>query len=250
MNYLFNSLLSSFLWLAATAVAQEPPALMDTMVFGDRSVEQSHQFSGATSETISGGLGEPARRLLPLQPADWRGGSMAFTMKIDPVRPNYATIRLWGSDVSTDRLILFCEGRQVGYIHIGDIDLLDFGNDGNEPPDNGRFYYATTPLPLAMTQGKTELHCEIRSIGAVWAYGPSFNQFQKTMTLPTRGIYKMYTHTDGYFIPPAEEVQGRASANPPVRAEQSPHRPVPHHARHARVRSRPYVPEYAAPAAR
>jgi len=219
MNYLFNSLLSSFLWLAATAVAQEPPALMDTMVFGDRSVEQSHQFSGATSETISGGLGEPARRLLPLQPADWRGGSMAFTMKIDPVRPNYATIRLWGSDVSTDRLILFCEGRQVGYIHIGDIDLLDFGNDGNEPPCNGRFYYATTPLPLEMTQGKTELHCEIRSIGAIWAYGANFNQFQKTMTQPTRGIYQLYTHTDGYFIPPADEKQGRAPANPPVRTE-------------------------------
>lgn len=76
------------LLLATTAMAQESPAPVDTMVFGDRAVEQNHHLSGAQSEIISGGLGESARRLLPLQPADWRGGSMAFTMKIDPVRPN------------------------------------------------------------------------------------------------------------------------------------------------------------------
>lgn len=219
MKYLLNWLIAGGGFFAATAWSQEPYSLVDTMVFGDRAVEQAHHFSSAQSEMVSGGLGEPARRLLPLQPADWRGGSMAFTMKTDPVRPNYATIRLWGSDVSTDRLILFCEGRQVGYIHIGDIDLLDFGNDGNEPPCNDRFYYVTTPLPMAMTQGKTELHCEIRSIGAVWAYGGTFNQFQKPMTLPTRGIYRLYTHMDGFFAPPPEEIQGMAPVNPPVRQE-------------------------------
>ena len=70
-----------------------------------------------------------------------------------------------------------------------------------------------------MTSGKTELHCEIRSIGAVWGYGQNFNQFQKPMNLPTRGIYKIYTHTDGFFVPPANEKQGDAPINPPVRKE-------------------------------
>ena len=202
---------------AVTAPAQETSPLVDSITFGDAASENSHDFKSATSEIIPGGLGEPARRLLPLQPAGWQGGSMAFTLKVDPTQPNYATIRLWGSDVSPDRLILFCEGRQVGYIHIGDLDLLDFGNDGNEPPGIGRFYYNTTPLPPAMTLGKTELHLEVRSIGAVWAYGASFGQFQKTMTLPARGVYKIYTHTNGFFVPPPEEKQGLAPADPPVR---------------------------------
>ena len=219
MKSKLNGIIAAALFLAAAAVAKEPSAIVDSIAFGDGASEKSHDFSGARSEIISGGRGEPARKLLPLQPESWQGGSMAFTLKVDPQQPNYATIRLWGSDVSPDRLILFCEGKQVGYIHIGDIDLLDFGNDDNTPPYNGRFYYSTSPLPVEMTKGKTELHFEVRSIGPVWGYGQTFGQFQKTMTLPTRGVYKLYTHTDGCFIPPAEEKQGNAPAPPPVRQE-------------------------------
>ena len=207
------------LGIVATANAASGASRADSITFGDAASEKSHAFSSGNSEIIKGGLGESARKLLPLQPESWQGGSMASTLKVDPKRPNYATIRLWGSDVSPNRLILFCEGRQVGYIHIGDIDLLDFGNDNNEPPCNGRFYYSTSPLPVEMTGGKTELHFEIRGIGPVWAYGGTFHQFQKTMTLPTRGIYKLYTHTDGFFAPPEDEKQGDSPKNPPTRKE-------------------------------
>ncbi len=138
---------------------------------------------------------------------------MAFRLKVDPENANYVTIRLWGSDSSQNRLILFCEGKQVGRIHLGDIDLLYFGNDNDEPPLNGRFYYNTSPLPLAMTRGKTELGFEIRSIGPIWGYGAWFSQFQKPMKEPTRGIYRLYTHKDAYFTPLADEKQGQA---PPI----------------------------------
>ncbi|MBC8096072.1 MAG: hypothetical protein H7Y43_09685 [Akkermansiaceae bacterium] len=40
--------------------------------------------------------------------------------------------------------------------------------------------------------------------------------------MPTRGLYKLYTHTDGCFVPPADEKQGDAPKNPPVRQEPGP----------------------------
>ena len=145
---------------------------------------------------------------------------MAFTLKVDPAQPTYFTVKLWGSDVSENRLYLFCEGKQIGYRHLGDVDMLDAGTD--QPAYAGRFYYATTPLPLAMTQGKSTLHFEIRSTGRVWGYGTTFEQYQKAMTEPTRGIYRVYTHTDGFFQPPSDEAQGQAPADPPVRQTPGP----------------------------
>ena len=204
------------------APAQATPSVLDTLAFGSAPSEQSHQLSAdpGAAETVTGGLGEPARRLLPCSPQDWQGGQMAFTLKVDPAQPTYFTIKLWGSDVSENRLYLFCEGKQIGYRHLGDVDMLDAGTD--QPAYAGRFYYATTPLPLTMTQGKTALHFEIRSTGRVWGYGTTFEQYQKTMTEPTRGIYSVYTHTDGFFAPPADEKQGQAPASPPVRQMPGP----------------------------
>ena len=94
------------------------------------------------------------------------------------------------------------------------MDLLDFGNDSGSPPFNGRFFYKTSPLPLAMTRGKAELHFQIRCIGRIWGYGTTFEQYQKPMTEPTRGLYRVYTHTDGFFAPPPAEKQGTAPASP------------------------------------
>ena len=196
--------------------------MLDTLTFGDAASELAHRLTAQGSHMETGGLGEPARVLLPRTPQTWEGGTVSFTMKVDPVKANYFTIRLWGSEASQNRLILFCEGKQIGYRHIGDVDLLDFGNDSGSPPYNGRFFYKTSPLPLAMTQGKTELHCEIRSIGRIWPYGMTFEQYQKTMTEPTRGLYRAYTHADGFFVPPAGEKQGAAPTDAPIRATPGP----------------------------
>lgn len=201
-----------------TAAAQS--AITDTLSFGDPASEQAHQLSAPNSDTVTGGLGTPARRLLPRAPVSWEGGTLSFTMKVDPAKPNYFTIKLWGDDVTQNRLILFVEGKQVGYRHLGDVDLLDFGTE--DRGYNGRFYYNTSPLPLDMTKGRTELHCQIRSIGRIWGYGTTFEQYQKPLTEPTRGIYRVYTHTDGFFAPPADEKQGTPPAHPPVRQGPGP----------------------------
>ncbi|MDQ2688263.1 MAG: hypothetical protein M3Y28_10390, partial [Armatimonadota bacterium] len=167
-------------------------------------------------------LGEPARRLLPLSPANRQGGAASFTMKVDPQKLNYFTVKLWGGDVTQNRLILFVEGKQVGYRHLGDVDILDPGTESDAPPLLGRFYYTTNPLPLALTQGKTELHCEIRSFGRIWGYCTTFEQFQKTLTDPTRGIYGVFTHTDGFFAPPSDALQGMMPRNAPTRQMPGP----------------------------
>jgi hypothetical protein len=188
---------------------------VDTIVLGDARSENAHALVAERSDAIKGGLDLPARRLLPLTPSDWQGGKVAFKMNVDPAQPNYFTVKLWGSDLTSNRLILFCEGKQVGYRHLGDIDILDIGD--NAAAYAGRFFYNTSPLPLEMTKGRTELHFEIRGNGPIWGYGTNWEQYQHPMKEPSRGIYAAYTHTDGCFVPPAAEKQGEAPANPPVR---------------------------------
>ena len=208
-------LLLTALCASSGTMRRDMTAIVDTITFGDSASEASHVFTANHSEIISGGLGEPARILLPQTDPAWEGGRLAFTLKVDPQKQNYATVRLWGSDTTHNQLVLFCEGKQIGYRHLGDIDILDIG--GEEAAFSGRFIYNTTPLPLALTQGKTNLNLEIRSYGPTWGYTGDFEKFQKPLVGPTRGIYKIYSHTDGCFVPPAIEKQGDSKQNPPIR---------------------------------
>jgi hypothetical protein len=218
MKPVFYSFFSAAILSAATVAkvfATENSAPLDSIVFGDTVSENGHGLASAHSALTTNSLGETARILLPAGEPAWDGGRLAFTLAVDPAKQNYATVRLWGSDATADDLILFCEGKQIGYRHLGDIDILDIGGEHAAFP--GRYVYNTTPLPPAMTLGRTNLNLEIRSSGPTWGYGSTFEKFQKPMTLPTRGIYGFYTHTDGFFSPPAGEKQGVAPQNPPVR---------------------------------
>src|SRR3954468_6369818 len=191
------------LLLPLSALAGTP--LVDDFVLGDQAAETRHQLKAEQSELVAGALGLPSRRLLPGGAQPWEGGRLSFTMKVDPARQNYLTARFWGDEVNANLLVLFCEGKQVGYRHLGDIDVLALPDD--EPRYNGRFYYATTPLPRTLTAGKQEVKLEIRSNGPVSGYARTFEQYQKPMTQPSRAIYRLATHTDGCFVPAADERQ-------------------------------------------
>lgn len=195
-------------------------ASIDLLVLGDSVSERAHQLDGAQSETIIGDLGEPARRLLPLEPAAWNGGTLSFILKVDPAKPNYITAKFSGNEVTQDRLMLHVEGRQIGWRHLGEVEQIDYGTWA--PAYNGRFYYNTSPLPPELTQGKTEVRVEIRSSGRIWGYGGTFDKYQKNMTRPSRGIYRVYSHTDGCFVPSADEKQGAAPSSAPVRPAPGP----------------------------
>ena len=184
-----------------------PPSGVDMIVFGSPASEQTHGLSTERSETTVGALGEAGRRLLPLAAHGWEGGKASFKMKVDPERQNYFTARFSGDEVNENYLILFCEGKQLGYRHLGDIDVLALPDEA--PRYNGRFYYVTTPLPLTMTQGRKEVSLEIRAIGKIWGYGQTFAEYQNPMIHPSRVIYRLYTHTDGAFTPSTDEKQGQ-----------------------------------------
>lgn len=137
-------------------------------------------------------------------------------MKVDPEKPNYFTARFWGSDTGNNNiLILFCEGKQIGYRHLGDYDMLDISN--GQAPFPGRFTYTTLPLPENLTRGKKEIELSIRSTGYIFRYGNTFDNYQHPMEHPTKGIYKGYTHTESCFIPSPKEKQGKQLLNTGIR---------------------------------
>ncbi len=197
-------------FIALNTYGQGKKGLTDELVFGNEASEKAHNFIGEESKQITGGLGESARVLKPKLIPNWQGGTMSFTIKVNPDVQNYITVRFWGSDVSHDRLYFVCGDKQLSSRHLGDVDMLDIGSDF--PFYNERFFYTTFPLPLSLTNSKTELTLEIRSQGLIWGYGQTWDKYQKDMTEETRGIYKVYTHTDGAFEPPADEKQGTPPA--------------------------------------
>lgn len=192
--------------------APEPP--VDLLGLGDPSSEAAHGLKEERSEILRGGLGQPARRLLAGGPFPWEGGSLSWTMKVDPAAQNYLTVKLWGSDKGHDvgRLILFAEGLQVGYRHEGDHDFLNQSDD--EPLAAGRFVHVTVPLPPKLTEGKSRIGLKISCTGPIWFYGPTFDKYQKPFTGPSRGIYRAYTHTAPRFVPDASEARGNAPDKP------------------------------------
>ncbi|WP_425244991.1 Tat pathway signal sequence domain protein [Streptomyces sp. NEAU-NA10] len=210
---------------APSAVAAEDspgrrePAPLDIVVFGDADSEAAHRLTATLSDTVTGGLGQSARVLNPTTPASYWGGTLKFDVAVCPTGTTYVTVRLWGDDHDDTseeaasgtgmwRLQLFCEGKQVGYQDQGAVDSLDILDTAPRTP--GRFFFHTLPLPEKTTAGKDKVTLEIRAMGRIWSYGQNQAQLYYNMTTPSRGIYRLYTHTDPYFVPPKGEVQGTA----------------------------------------
>jgi hypothetical protein len=199
---------------AANTLASTGP--LDTIVFGNATSESAHSLTTTLSSTVTGGLSQMARVFNPSSPASVWGGTASFTIKCDPKQPTYISIKLWGSDVGSalGRLMLFCEGKQVGYYHLGDVDPLDIAWD--QPRTVGRFFYHTLPLPQSMTQGKTTVNIGINSMGRIWGYGTTAAQYYYPLVQPSRGVYRVYSHLTPFFTPASDDVQGTAP-NPAVR---------------------------------
>lgn len=206
---------AAIVWPALAAlILSVPPAraadTIDVLRFGDAASERSHDLSAQGSDSGAGALNQPQRRFLPPPHQDWRGGSATFRLKVRGDAPNYLSVKLWGGDVSPDQATLYCDGRQLGYRQMSDIDILDQG--GKYPAAPGRFQYVTHPLPKALTAGKSEIACKLRVTGPVWRYGGNFNAFQKPMTEASRGFYALIVHADRMV--PLDGAQGHAPASP------------------------------------
>ena len=79
---------------------------IDLITFGKSSSENKHNFKNISSKIITGGLRESARILLPVYGDNIEGGNMTFTMKIDPDKQNYLTVRFWGSDIANGNILI------------------------------------------------------------------------------------------------------------------------------------------------
>jgi hypothetical protein len=194
------------LFCLAVAPARAAAPLIDKLVFGDAASEAAHAVAGEASERVTGGLGEAARRLPPSAPGARFSGDLGFTLTVDPSIQNYASVRLWGGDVNEGKLTLFCDGKQIGYRHLGDIEILDIGTQA--PPFAGRFTYRTFPLPATLTKGRKQLACAIRASGPYAVYSNKFETFQKPMTGASRPIYALYVHADPFLD--TSDATGRA----------------------------------------
>ncbi|MDX5567787.1 Tat pathway signal sequence domain protein, partial [Streptomyces sp. ID05-04B] len=221
---------------AAAAPASEVPFRpavckpLDVVVFGDANSETTHGLTATLSDTVTGGLGQRARVLNPTEPATYWGGALKFDVAVSPTRTTYVTVRLWGDDFDSTsrqaasgtnmwRLQLFCDGLQVGHQDEGAVDSLDILDTSPRTP--GRFFFHTLPLPERLTRGKEKVTLEIRSMGRIWSYGQNTDQLYYKMTTPSRGIYRLYTHTEPCFVPPRGEAQGPAPV-PTVRDVEGP----------------------------
>ncbi|WP_367765539.1 hypothetical protein [Arthrobacter sp. HS15c] len=213
---------AGWLWSAPAAEASPSPHLatgssnagpLDAVVFGDAASESAHGLTTTFSDIVTGGLNQPAR---VLNPADgfW-GGTVGATLACKPKGPTYVTVKLWGSDVDDllgNRLQLFVDGKQVGHYHLGAVDPLDIASDEARSP--GRFYLHTLPLPEEVTAGKESVALEIRSMAPIAGYAQTATQYYKSMQKPTRGIYRLYTHSDPYFSLDDGDVTGTLPVAP------------------------------------
>jgi len=200
----------------AGATAGQPGRRLDTLYFGNEASETAHQCAAENSAVRTGGLGHRCRVILPTEPPSDSGGSITFTVRCDPERQNYLTARLWGGDVGATVLYLFHGGKQLGS-NLSDWPPLDKLNwRQKEPRFPGRFFYSTYLLPRPITRGRRQVTLQIVAKGRMYSYAPSYEKGQHKQEKPSQGIYAAYTHTDPFFAPPAEEVQGKPVELGPV----------------------------------
>ncbi len=178
---------------------------LDCIEFGNTESESSHAFHDpeAQTQTVAGQFGHSPRQIKAPASEAWDGGSMFFTLKVDPDKTNYLTVQFWGEDLNRNQLYVYIDGKLLGYRHIGDYDILHHGT--NEIVAPGQFYYISTVIPENVTKGKTELEFEIRLVGQIWTYAPTFDRFQHNIEGNSLPIYAAFTHLGAKFEPKTVE---------------------------------------------
>jgi len=96
MSHLKFSVLIASLLVLFTSIQASP--VVDSLQFGNPQSEKQHLTKVNLSEIIEGEFGLSARKLLPPEQENWRGGRMTFTVDVDPNKPNYVTTKFWGHE--------------------------------------------------------------------------------------------------------------------------------------------------------
>ena len=193
---------------------------LDQIVFGNTASEAAHHFdAGATTLPPSGtgALGLTYREIAGPASGTSTGANnevLTFTAAVDPFKQNYLTIRLWGSDTTPGVIYLYNPAK--GYI-IDNYDesstpWLDWQVSGAQPAFPGRFYYATTPIPLSWTQGQTSVSLTLNAADDDQRYNNHLT-VQLLSGQATRPIYDAFTSTNPDFTPDSADPTGVAPAS-------------------------------------
>ena len=83
----------------------EKDDVLDYVVLGDEESEKAHNADTGKSVVGYGGLGDTYRQIYPGDDKIW------VTMKVDPDKMNYITVKLWGSE---------CENKEIQNLMIND----------------------------------------------------------------------------------------------------------------------------------
>lgn len=213
-------LLHLFVCLCLTMQQGLSAQTLDGIEFGNPESERVHQFRDpdGQTQTVAGQFGHSPRQIkAPAEPT-FSGGSMFFTLKVDPDKTNYLTVQFWGEDLNTNQLYIYIDGKLLGYRHISDYDILHHGTGEIVAP--GQFYYISTVLPENVTKGKTELEFEIRLVGQIWTYAPTFDRFQANIKGDSIPIYAAYTHIGAKFEPKTVEFKSVPDVVRPAPGEE------------------------------
>lgn len=153
-----------------------------------------------------------------------KNGAMALTMKCDPDKINYLTVKLWGND-SGDTMLWVCDPvtgnmnisnsgqpTRSGIVDRRDWIELNFLNAS--PQYNGGFIYSTYVIPAVYTKGKEYVSLRLYSTGGNSNYG---SVAIKDQIMPSRGIYAAYMTQSPNFNPSEfEAVTGRLTETAPA----------------------------------
>jgi hypothetical protein len=199
---------------------------LDTVIFGDAVSARAHGMRLQNAQVVRFNETEPLGEPAAVHISDAKpGGRVLFDMKVDPsvsVR-THLTVKFWGGSLAgipqTQRDTWLLDPKSNFSSQYGSSHNFPCELDQVDPvrgiamsgPLPGRWQYATFALPFEWTALRTKITLGLGT-GNFVGYGPP-------TYMPSRSLFRAYTHVSPYLqIPPAEQ-QGSV---PPLAAPRKP----------------------------
>jgi hypothetical protein len=196
------------------------PPLLDTITFAQPDARHKLQSTNASIELHPHATPDCQSALALNRTA---GGRVLFDMQVSPTEQTHLSVKYWGSIAMVNGTAFVEQANtwlldpttepkwgQHGWAHSWpcELDQADPGR-GNaiDGPFPDRWQYATYPLPKSWTENKTTLTIGLGTGLFQWYGAPGF--------MPSRALFKAYTHVEPFLEIPAEEQQGVAPPDAP-----------------------------------
>ncbi|MGI6180365.1 stalk domain-containing protein [Butyricicoccus intestinisimiae] len=234
---LASMMIPTFSAIGAQNILSQTNNALDIIHFGDSDSEKAHAFEerlsvagvdnkaepeyvDANGKLAGGGLGHGLtyRYIQPSPEGKSLDGKLEFTLKADPNRQNYLTVRLSGTQQGRGNLMLYGPDGDNTILNPKNgwkFSELDIGYDSGAP-FSGRYYYATYIIPQGLVKPDGTVRLTIMSTGKFDPYGKGV---YKPQTENSKYIYSAATHTDPFYIP-EDSLTGEAPVGKPAAAKE------------------------------